>query len=349
MSVLLRQFIREIFVEAKMSGPEIKKYSGVPGKDRWEIFLNRINAGDVFIYEPRVRTPKKGSLAAPQKKVQRAISISPKNNGALIAALTSKSVVDYVAAFSAGVEAFDVNTGAQIILRSPYDLVKDTDFGSTDPLLAEKIQVADLQAHLDSLKGEDRLIKVFVGQKGVVPVDGINHIMGTNKEDIELLFKGQVVAYVSLKSANRPAQMMQWDGISELFNVTSGSTPTAQNTEIQDFVMDVDSYVKAYGVEYLYRDVSDDIARQAVYGPGLYVDLVAASRNTSFVLEPEHGPGVYIFSGNVFYNPTLPDKNWKPVLFAMPNSTRNNLGVSGMRMGVYPVGFVNSKRGIYLP
>jgi len=343
---LLRKFIRETLDEAKMSRREIDKFSGDPVKDRWDIFLRRIQSGDTFLYEREVKRSGSGVPTGP--KVQIPITISAQNNSALIGALTQKSPAHYVAAFSAGVEAFDVNTGARVVLNSPYDLVKDADFGSMDPFAAEKIQVDSLKGYLQSLLPRKKKsgIKIFVGQRGIVRVDDIKHVMGTGggrapKEDISLLLKGKPVAHVSLKSASNPAQMRQWGGISDLYH---GSPSVAQNKEIQDFVAAVSAHYSSVRSEEVYRSVSPGVGRSAVYGDSLHVDLVAISRNLSLVLNPTYGPGVFEFSGGtIFYNPALPDQEWEPVLFATPSSIRNDLGIPNARLGVFPLGFANSK------
>ncbi len=318
-----------------MSGREMKKYTGVVGKDRWDIFLDRIKTGAVFTYHPRRGTAKD-------------VYIRPTNNQALIDALVKKSPSDYVTAFNMGVEAFDVNTGTREQLNSPYDLLKDAAFGSKDPFQAEKIQVDGLKTHLASLVGEENHIRVYVGpNKGIVPVDEIKHVVGGQKEDIILLFKKSPVAYVSLKSANSSKNMMQWGGISYLVKPKKGQPVKTYGGEASAFVSDAKTYFKNHGVTDVYRFIEDKrIAFEAVYGENGHVDLVSASKVPAFELDPQYGPGVYRFSGTVFYNSDIPDRDWTPIFMAMPSSSRNNFGIGGGRVGIYPLGFATARGAV---
>lgn len=311
-----------------MSGREMKKYTGVAGKDRWDIFLNRIATGDKLTYQPNGQPSTQVVIPGAQ-------------NPQLVAALTNKSPVDYMAAFKAGVQAVDVSTGAPITINTPYDIFKDTAFGSTDPYAAEKIQVSALKSYLSSLKRKKKKgnIWVYIGPaKGAVPVDDIKHITGPQKRDIALLYRGQEVAYVSLKSANNPDQMMQWGGVSYLMSAMTS------NLSVGQFASKVRSSFASGRSTPMYKLLKGDpIGLDAVYGDNRDVDLVAASKNLTFV---QCAPGVYCFSGTVFYNPTLPTGYWEPVLMALPSSDRNDQGIPGARIGIYPLGFANAHGAI---
>jgi len=316
MSILLRQFIRVALDEAVMSGREIRKFTGVEGKDRWEIFLDRIRRSDPFILNISGRP-------------NRPVLISGEQNPTLVAALKAKDVPAYHAAFKSGVLVTDPATDETFKVTASGKILKDEQFGSYNPLAAEQIQVDSLAKVLANSK--TGFINLYIGEGKIVPVSGIEHIRGKQKEDIVLLMGKERVGFVSLKYADHPDEMMGWGGISNLYGA---------HEEVTHFIDDVSVNPSTSQ----YREIDDpNLALDAVYGEDRHVNLVAASKSLTLV-PTKDDPSVFQFSGNVFYNPQMPKDFWRPVLLIFPSSTRGGKIIPGTRFGIYPHGFAMSKK-----
>jgi hypothetical protein len=330
MNPLLRKFIRETLLEAGLTGKQLDKLNHPDGVKRFSEFLHRIRKGIHF-------------QTTDGKIIQ--IHNTPRNRH-LVAALRAESWGDYNRAFKSGVEIEVLHDPADPtgglgfdIIKSGAKILKDPGFGSSDPFVAEKIQVSNLQVFLDT----HGPIPIYLGPTlGIETIDGLKYFGEETqdgvalKEDIALLSGGSQVALVSLKSADTPAEMMQWGGISDLLALNIRDTT--------DFKGDADLYLSQNGPGSIAREIGDpNIAKTAVYGLSSKVDIIAASKSLTFSPSSDHG-GAYLFTGQVFYKPQIPSGVWEPVYLTFPSSGRGG----GQRWGIYPRGFASSKGATFI-
>jgi len=338
-----------LFEASNLSGFEIKK------GERWSTFLQKIEKGEPFeLYDVDGR--RDGDLV-----------VFPKDeNLTLINALKEigedGSVDSYNKAFSKNlVVAYDTFGSRYLKPIKSSSLKKTKDFGGKGAggsQKAEMKQFEQIQSQIESFKKGEKEILINLNNPNSTPrlvkVASAKRIGGSgSKADTELLNKdGVAVAYISLKAAKDPARMQQWAG------VTKKPDGNGQySKEIDDFVDKVKDFFKS-GNE-LERgqvlaselDSDSDLAKRSTWGVD-YKNDVSSNENCDIIiasmtpikLEPRGG--FYNFSGDNlwFKDEIIRDDNWKPVLVARNASDRSNLGISGVRIGLFPNGYVEKKK-----
>jgi len=226
-------------------------------------------------------------------------------------------------------------------------LLKDSGMGGEKAgkrLSAEARQIEEISNGIESAKHQKQAdsISIVIKPGKIINVDGISNIKGTPKADCALTLKSEPVAFISLKSANKPNEMGQWSGI----------TGYQSNPAVAKFIADL-YLLQASGKARLdtayYRDVNDDdLSLKCVYGKDYSstsginsCDVVLASTVPISLVEND---GVYHFSAtHIFYNPELPGGEWVPTLYARFATGRKDAGLQDVRLSISPLGYRNKR------
>jgi hypothetical protein len=283
--------------------------------ERWEHFLNKINSGTPFLLMDG-----------------RQVLIPKENNGTLINALNDRIQAHYSAAFREGVTA--IFNGETITLWNAGDLHKSSDFGgksSGHSLRAQRLQISHLNDAIQIL-GRGQPIPIFLGNR-TESVLSIIEAKNGEKADAHLLNEeGQIVGRVSLKYAEDPHEMQQWSGLSAFI----------ENRQIDSFIKLIKNSLplKSHIREHI---ESPQICIDSLYGDDPKpVDLIVATKSCGLRERP--GCTAWEFTGNVWYYPQIPtvESGWAPTLGARPSTSRKDLGVTGVRFGIFPSSYRDS-------
>ena len=256
------------------------------------------------------------------------VIIPVSGNESLLRALDSQDRAGYTEAFRRGVGAF--RGGEPVTLHSAGELHKSADFGgksSGHGLRRQDAQIASLAGDLRRI-GDGGPVPVFLGDR-VVEVVGIVEAGKGEKADALLLGgDGEVVGRLSLKYADEPYEMQQWGGLSAWRG----------EPEVLRFVDEIRGMCPLQGAIKVPVD-SREIALGSLYGVGsTHVDVILASKYCGFKLRSD---GSWELVGRRWYHPDLPPigSGWEPVMLARPSPSRRDLGVGGVRFGVFPAGY----------
>ena len=165
---------------------------------------------------------------------------------------------------------------------------------------------------------------------------------GGPKSDFHLLDdKDKEVVWISHKDGTRPKDFQQWGGISQKIEPT-----IFRHKEVQQFINDLkfdypDGLPRATT---LYRHIADKTLKMmSVYG-NQFPTRKEGRQNCSILLQ---GPvklkkvqkNYVLESNHVHYNGDSVDGDgYDPVLMAIYKGDRNDAGVKGTRISIYPVG-----------
>jgi len=332
-----------LFEASNLSGLEIKKGT------RWNTFLQKIEKGEPFELD------------------NNDLVVFPKDeNLILINALKEigdgGSATSYNDAFSKNlVVAYDTFGSRYLKPMKSSNLKKTEDFGGKGTgwsQQAEKGQFEEIQSQIKSFKKGEKEILINLNNPNSTPrlvkVASAKRIGGSgSKADVALLDKdGVAVAHISLKSARLPTQMQQWAG------VTKKPDGNGQySKEIDDFVDKVKDFFKSGNKlergQVLASEIDSisDLAKRSTWGVD-YKNDVSSNENCDIIIASKTpiklkpSGKFYNFSGDNlwFKNEIVRDDNWKPVLVARNASDRSNLGISGVRIGLFPNGYVEKKK-----
>ena len=224
-------------------------------------------------------------------------------------------------------------------------ILKDKELGGEvagKRLKAEERQMNEIATAINNAvrQNGDSPIKLYIGKRGIVSINGVRNVTGTPKADCVLTLDDTPKCYVSLKSANKPNQMGQWGGITNYMS----------NPEIAKFIADLyllQDKLENPRLSTAYYRVLESSPEQYVYGkewnsgdPSVNnCDFVLASAAT-IALARDPKTDVYKFSStNIFYNPQIPPSDWQPTLYGRYATGRNDAGLQNIRLSVSPLGY----------
>ena len=208
-------------------------------------------------------------------------------------------------------------------------------------LKAEQRQINEIATQIKSILKSTRQksIKILVNKNKIVDVNGVSNVSGTPKADCALTLDGNPVSYLSLKSADKASEMLQWSGI----------TGHLRDAEVAKFIADL-FLLQATGkarldVAYARPVKNENDSLKYVYGKDYKgdpspesCDLVLATKKP-IKLRPTN-EGSYSFdSMNIFYNPELPSGEWTPTFYGRYAKGRKDVGLSDARISISPLGY----------
>lgn len=342
-----RELTKLVSESADLSPPEMTKRPG-----RWQIFRNKMENGEAFIL-------KTGKDKTEIEVIIPTGSADSKSNEDLYSAVIANDSEAYKKAFSSGVVAFD-SDGNSFTIKSPASLRKDAAFGGKGAgfgTKAEAFQISQInkaivaaqQEFAKTQAGQDRIkrmensdlpsIDIELGSYIAKDVVSCENIPSTPKADATLTnSKGEIVAFISLKSASDPTQMNQWSGISKFAN-------EPEVVEFLDFLLAKNPNGVPTGVIYT-APIKQDLKRKSAWGTGTtrsadLVDAIIATKGSIELTKSESNSNAYRFvvDGNhIWTDKAIPDGDWEPILIARKGD-RNDLGVPKTRIGIFPKGY----------
>jgi hypothetical protein len=227
-------------------------------------------------------------------------------------------------------------------------ILKDKELGGEvagKRLKAEERQMQEIAKAISNAirENDGKAIIVNVGRRKV-EIDGVANVTGTPKADCALTYDNKPVSYISLKSANKPNEMGQWGGI----------TNYLEDPEVAKFIADLyllqDKKTDPRLETGYYRELKTNL-QQYVYGKDWAknflsnnnCDLVLATTN-AILLEKQTDNSHNFVSTNIFYNPDIPEGDWKPTLYGRFATGRDDVGLNSIRLSVSPLGYRKNRK-----
>lgn len=192
------------------------------------------------------------------------------------------------------------------------------------------------------LKGNKSEIPLVIGNR-TVNVAKFVTTRGTPKSDFHAVdASGNEVAWISHKKGSKAKDFGQWGGVSD----KELSIVYKHSPEIKD---EVDSFVQAIrklspneefpkGTTFARKLKDGRLRGIAIYGVGW--GGKPGPQNVDLVLQgdPQFDGNRLTATGSAHANKERLEGDFEPVLMARYSSDRNNFGIKGARVGVYPAG-----------
>lgn len=211
--------------------------------------------------------------------------------------------------------------------------------GRTGGLDVELAAIQDLQQALSgAIIAAGGPISIKLGSRTVKGIAGVQKTNGTPKSDFNLCdLKGKPLIHISHKKGSRPTDFQQWGGITE--------DRIANHKEVKAFIkrcqMTFGEKIPAGSAGYS-TIKNSDLKMMAVFG--VEYDSATPNQNRVDVLiQGDPGlkqvrPGIFSLTatGHIHYLDDIPDGGFEPVLAIIYKGDRDQGGIRGARISIYP-------------
>lgn len=197
----------------------------------------------------------------------------------------------------------------------------------------ETAQIQALDNEIKQQMGNNPFIKLLVGSTPVNAAGAVK-VLGSPKADTAIVDEqGNQVAWISLKDGSTPRDFGQWGGISRYAN----------EQEVKDFVTKLKTVVGdtmpnniTYGMEVTSLDLKNKVVFGLDFDSGKFginnVDLVLQGNPQV----KEFKDGFIVDGAKSWSNGDIPSNEYDPVMTARYTSDRNDFGIKGARITIYP-------------
>lgn len=219
------------------------------------------------------------------------------------------------------------------------DFVKTKEFGGGSPTQKEEIALKSLQAQIEEAKGGRESIKFSVGNM-TYNISGAESTPGTPKSDFHLLdVEGNEVVWISHKDGSTAKDFQQWGGM------TSREYEISIHPETVNFVNSIRSKydVTMPRATTVARKITDArIKMIAVYGNQYGSDF--GPQNVQLVAQGSlhlttYGSSYRLEANHIHLNgESFDGTEFEPVFMGIYKGDRSNYGITGLRVGISPIG-----------
>lgn len=211
--------------------------------------------------------------------------------------------------------------------------------GRTGGLDVELAAIQDLQSALNhAMVANKGPITISLGTKKIKGVAGVQKTPGTPKSDFNLCdINGKPLIHISHKKGNKATDFQQWGGITE--------SRVAKHKEVLKFI---DQCQMLYGDkigsgESAFKKIkSTDLKMMAIYGVD-FDSSVATENRVDVLIQGDPGlkqksKGVFELTatGHIHYHGDIPTGGFEPVLAIIYKGDRDQGGIKGARISIYP-------------
>ena len=214
-------------------------------------------------------------------------------------------------------------------------LKKTAEFDGKDGDNGTSHEVAALSSINRQLKNIGDVVSIKVGGK-IFKVTRAKNKQNTPKSDFEFLdAKGEPVIWISHKNGLGPRDFNQFGGVT--------NPGIANHSEVEKFIKDMQ---RKYGKKIpnktnARRKIKDNkLKMKAVFGIDYGKEL--GPNNVSAMIQGpiklvKKGSHYEFEAANIFYNGDKMTGDYEPVLMIMYRGDRNNGGIQGARLAIYPL------------
>lgn len=231
---------------------------------------------------------------------------------------------------------------------------------ATNRLEHEHSIIGTLNAQIDALKGEDSAVKISCNS-GICEIVSAEKVPGTPKADIVLKGKTDKDSiWISLKKGTKIKEFGGYGGISMSHLIRAKKNGAIKPSDIKVAKAFAEHFGKirkddfkgrysdneAYPVPFALQRVAlygIDSARSKPFGKDK-CNYVIQSDPEKLRLEESKEKGIYFLTGaHVLTYPKVPSKNseYYPIFCARNSRDRNNYGLKGIRVGIFPKGYLS--------
>lgn len=211
--------------------------------------------------------------------------------------------------------------------------------GRTGGLDVELAAIQDLQSALThALLSNKGPITVSIGAKKIKGVAGVQKTPGTPKSDFNLCdVNGKALIHISHKKGSKATDFQQWGGITE--------PRVAKHKEVLKFISQCQMlYGDQIGNgESAFKKIkSSDLKMMAIFGVD-FDSSVPNENRVDVLIQGDPGlkqksKGVFELTatGNLHYHGEIPTGGFEPVLSIIYKGDRDQGGIKGARISIYP-------------
>lgn len=231
---------------------------------------------------------------------------------------------------------------------------------ATNRLEHEQSIIGTLNAQIDALKNENGIVKISCNS-GICEIVSAEKVPGTPKADIVLKGKTDKDSiWISLKKGTKIKEFGGYGGISMLHLEKAKKNGAIKPSDIKvakEFATHFgeirkDNFKGRYSDDKTYP-VPFALQRVALYGIDSAKSKPFGKDKCNYVIQsdPEKlrfeetkEKGIYVLTGaHVLIYPEIPDKNseYYPIFCARNSRDRNNYGLKGIRVGIFPKGYLS--------